>query len=152
MLKNKRKTIFFLKIKKKSKMFFFNETVCTQNALFLNGKISIFIRCSSFFSTFRSFSLFYSAIIIYNFMFFFTFTNLFECSDYFSFFVPFNFLSFQTSTAFSIEIFLSSRTLISIIRLAASDGVGIVAVVAVVVVCNSCIGADNSLRVDDDDE
>lgn len=37
-------------------------------------------------------------------------------------------------------------------RLAASDGVGIVAVVAAVVVCNSCNGTDNSLRVDDDDE
>lgn len=59
---------------------------------------------------------------------------------------------FQTSTAFSIEIFLSSRTLISIIRLAANDGVGIVAVIVAVVVCNSCNGADNNLRVDDDDE
>lgn len=59
---------------------------------------------------------------------------------------------FQTSTAFSMEIFLSSRTLISIIRLAASDGVGIVVAVAAVVACNSCTGADNSFRVDDDDE
>lgn len=63
---------------------------------------------------------------------------------------------FQTSTAFSMEIFLSSRTLISIIRLAASDGVGIVVVVVVVPptveVCKSCNGADSNLRVDDDDE
>lgn len=56
-----------------------------------------------------------------------------------------------------MEIFLSSRTLISIIRLAASDGVGIVVAMVVVVpptvdVCKSCIGADSNLRVDDDDE
>lgn len=38
-------------------------------------------------------------------------------------------------------------------RLAAKDGVGIVAVVGdVVAVCISCTGADNNLRVDDDDE
>lgn len=59
----------------------------------------------------------------------------------------------QTSTAFSIEIFLSSLTLISMMRLAAKDGVGIVAVVGdVVAVCISCTGADNNFRVDDDDE
>lgn len=57
-----------------------------------------------------------------------------------------------------MEIFLSSRTLMSIIRLAASDGVGIVVVVVplppppMVEVCKSCTGADSNLRVDDDDE
>lgn len=62
------------------------------------------------------------------------------------------FCDFQTSTAFSIEIFLSSRTLMSMMRLAASDGVGIVVVTEAVVVWISCTGADNNLRVDEDDE
>lgn len=37
-------------------------------------------------------------------------------------------------------------------RLAANDGIGIVVDDVAVVVWISCTGADNSLRVDDDDE
>lgn len=53
----------------------------------------------------------------------------------------------QTSTALSIDICLSSQTLMSIMRLAAIDGV--------VMVVISCIGTDDvdsNFRVDDDDE
>lgn len=56
-------------------------------------------------------------------------------------------LSIQTSTALSIDIFLSSHTLISMIRLAAIDGVVIGAI--------SCIATEDvesNFRVDDDDE